>query len=595
MAEERTITVTLESGGQNPSVPTLPVSQQTYAQGPHGYAPAQGNYPPPQAGYGPPPGAGFGTAPPGSNTAAVGFGAHPHAPPGNFDHGPPQGGYSTNGHNPNMPPPPIFNQPAIPGGPSNDNWMMRPQNIPNCPPGLEYLTTIDTLIVNQIFNITEAFGDREPENEFVITNNIGQKVYYAREESDDCSRQFCGSRRAFRMKIFDNFGNQVINLSRPIACQACCFPCCLQKLEVCAPPGTVVGRVEQEWAFLYPNFAIKNHAGDVVLRVQGPWCTMNCYADVDFKVLTPDGGNEVGKISKKWSGYQSENSAKMDVFRISFPLDLDVHMKAVMLGVCFLIDMMYFEQSVSETMEIVEKKTSIENIPLSVVCFSPQEMPIVNQPTAMGCKIKPETFGNCPAGLEYLDTLEELHIAHQNSHEYQYVVMNKQKEKFYQVQLAFTSKLCKAQSKYTIKMFDIFEKEIINVTHGFGCQSCLCCCFMQKLHVVSTSSNQQLGVLEQEWSLLYPTFAVKVQERNIVLRIEGPCCQLECCNNIDFKIITPDGSDEVGYISRKMNDGGAQNTTFVVRFPKELDVRVKSLLLTAGFLIDLIYFKSVPQ
>lgn len=45
----------------------------------------------------------------------------------------------------------------------------------------------------------------------------------------------------------------------------------------------------------------------------------------------------VGKISKQWSGFVREAFTDADNFGIQFPLDLDVKMKAVMLGACFLI------------------------------------------------------------------------------------------------------------------------------------------------------------------------------------------------------------------------------------------------------------------
>lgn len=53
----------------------------------------------------------------------------------------------------------------------------------------------------------------------------------------------------------------------------------------------------------------------------------------------------MGKISKKWSGLAREYFTDADNFGISFPMDLDVKMKAVMLGACFLIDFMFFEKS----------------------------------------------------------------------------------------------------------------------------------------------------------------------------------------------------------------------------------------------------------
>lgn len=51
-----------------------------------------------------------------------------------------------------------------------------PLGIPNCPPGLEYLTTIDQLLVKQKVELLEAFTGFETNNKFTIKNSLGQKV-----------------------------------------------------------------------------------------------------------------------------------------------------------------------------------------------------------------------------------------------------------------------------------------------------------------------------------------------------------------------------------------------------------------------------------
>lgn len=56
-----------------------------------------------------------------------------------------------------------------------------------------------------------------------------------------------------------------------------------------------------------------------------------------FQVMSADGTRQVGKISKQWSGFVKESFTDADIFGISFPLDLDVRMKAVLLGAVFLI------------------------------------------------------------------------------------------------------------------------------------------------------------------------------------------------------------------------------------------------------------------
>ncbi|CAH1738771.1 phospholipid scramblase 2 isoform X4 [Aphis gossypii] len=220
-----------------------------------------------------------------------------------------------------------------------------PRVIPqNCPNGLEYLSTLNQLLVIQKVEAIEALLGFETNNKFTIKNSAGQKVFYAVEDTDCCTRNCCGPSRPFEMKILDNYRNEVIHLSRPLACQSCCFPCCLQRIEVFSPPGCLVGTVEQDWSILTPIFTIRNAANEEVLKIKGPICHFSmCGGDVEFKVLSKDKKNLVGRISKQWSGLLREMFTDADHFGISFPMDLDVRMKAVMLGACFLIDLMFFE------------------------------------------------------------------------------------------------------------------------------------------------------------------------------------------------------------------------------------------------------------
>ena len=62
-----------------------------------------------------------------------------------------------------------------------------------------------------------------------------------------------------------------------------------------------------------------------------------CGSDVKFKVLSRDSTVQVGTICKQWSGLLNELLTDADHFCISFPMDLDVNIKAVLLGAVFLI------------------------------------------------------------------------------------------------------------------------------------------------------------------------------------------------------------------------------------------------------------------
>ena len=67
-----------------------------------------------------------------------------------------------------------------------------------------------------------------------------------------------------------------------------------------------------------PKFEVTDAFGSVVLVIEGPVCRYSiCGSDVDFKVLTPDETQVVGKISKQWSGLVKEAFTDADNFGIS--------------------------------------------------------------------------------------------------------------------------------------------------------------------------------------------------------------------------------------------------------------------------------------
>ncbi|XP_052043609.1 phospholipid scramblase 1 isoform X1 [Apodemus sylvaticus] len=240
---------------------------------------------------------------------------------------------------------PVQNQP---GGPAGTPWMPAPPPPLNCPPGLEYLTQIDQILVHQQIELLEVLTGFETNNKYEIKNSLGQRVYFAVEDTDCCTRNCCGASRPFTLRILDNMGREVMTLERPLRCSSCCFPCCLQEIEIQAPPGVPVGYVAQTWHPCLPKFTLQNEKKEDVLKIVGPCVVCSCCSDIDFELKSLDEESVVGKISKQWSGFVREAFTDADNFGIQFPLDLDVKMKAVMLGACFLIDFMFFERTGNE-------------------------------------------------------------------------------------------------------------------------------------------------------------------------------------------------------------------------------------------------------
>ncbi|XP_063162692.1 phospholipid scramblase 2-like isoform X3 [Candoia aspera] len=239
--------------------------------------------------------------------------------------------------------------PSMPAAALPVVWMPTPPATPKCPPGLEYLSQIDQLSVEQQIELMEMISGYETCNRYEIKNSVGEWIYFAAEENDDYTLNCYGPLRSFTIKLFDSKNQPVIQLSRAFHCSICCCPCicCLQELEVQAPLGTVIGYINQTWHPCLPKFVIQNEARESVLKLHGPCVPCRIYEDIHFEVKSLDEKTTVGKISKKWTGIAREVATDASSFLIQFPMDLEIKMKALVLGACFLLDFMFFERGIS--------------------------------------------------------------------------------------------------------------------------------------------------------------------------------------------------------------------------------------------------------
>ncbi|XP_037085554.1 phospholipid scramblase 1-like [Pollicipes pollicipes] len=219
-----------------------------------------------------------------------------------------------------------------------------PTGMPGCPAGLEYLMRVDQLLVQQRVELLEALTGFETANKYTITDRLGQQLYVAVEDSECCARYCCGPGRPFDIRVTDVTRREVLRLERPLRCQGCLCPqAWLQRLEAYSGPAPL-GSVRQNWSVCTSSFDVLSADGDAVLAIEGPACACSLCGDVAFRVLTADGRRPVGEITKQWGGLVREAFTDADTFGVSFPTDLDVKVKATLLGATFLIDYMFFEK-----------------------------------------------------------------------------------------------------------------------------------------------------------------------------------------------------------------------------------------------------------
>ncbi|XP_069071709.1 phospholipid scramblase 3-like isoform X2 [Pleurodeles waltl] len=181
--------------------------------------------------------------------------------------------------------------------------------IPGVPPGLEYLTQIDQVIVREKFSSGQTWG-----RNYELLNVLNQRIFFAKQEI-----QCCGP--LYNLHLTDNNSKEVMQLLQN--CKCTCSP----DIEIHCPPGNIIGYSVWNWSAFVTSLSIQNATRQTVLVVVGPGFQQNIFGDVNFEVKSNDETQTVGMIRRE-SGQ----------FTVHFPLDLDVNIKAVLIGSSFFLD-----------------------------------------------------------------------------------------------------------------------------------------------------------------------------------------------------------------------------------------------------------------
>lgn len=214
----------------------------------------------------------------------------------------------------------------------------------NKKPGLKCLENVEQLVISQHVDLLELVRGTEETNKYLVTNGTtGDKIFHAVEESSFGCREYCGKCRALQLRMFD-VGSRFegLALSRPFRCGRCCFPCCLQQIEVTSR-GAQIGHISQDWHPFRPSFTLRDAEGEKVASIKGPLVICSWISNPTFDILIKE--TKVGLIERLFTNWIQEIQTDAVDYKMSFPLETEVTTKALLLAAVFLIDFMHFSKS----------------------------------------------------------------------------------------------------------------------------------------------------------------------------------------------------------------------------------------------------------
>ncbi|CBY07299.1 unnamed protein product [Oikopleura dioica] len=230
----------------------------------------------------------------------------------------------------------------------------------NCPPGMEYFLGINSITVHQKVSCSENCSSLccpciapcvHEGNEYTLLNEQEQALFELKE-MDNCggmAGKICaGANRGFNMIMTDGLNRVVCKLNRKYKCRsAFCnfFPCTLQEVEITDGNNNPIGFIKQSASMFEIKYEICTPTGVPTLKIKQQRGLMEklcpaCTSSV-FPLTSYDGKNSIGAVTKEQTCCELCSGEQQ--YKVQFPADLDVKMKATVMAASILIDYLYFE------------------------------------------------------------------------------------------------------------------------------------------------------------------------------------------------------------------------------------------------------------
>ncbi len=198
---------------------------------------------------------------------------------------------------------------------------------------LQNLADANILVIRQQKELGEILTGFETKNKYEVLDPRNNPLFRAEEEGGSfatiITRFFLRALRPFTMHLFAYEGGGIFEFKRP-------FRFFFHELDVSQANANRLGRIKRRFSVLRRIYSVIDRHGNEIYELFGPLLH-------PWTFQIKKGGQEVGQITKKWSGLLKESFTDADNFGITFPQGIDLDHKALLLGAVFLIDFVHFE------------------------------------------------------------------------------------------------------------------------------------------------------------------------------------------------------------------------------------------------------------
>ena len=199
------------------------------------------------------------------------------------------------------------------------------------------LTQGPQLVILQKRELTEVFLGFETVNRYRLFDSNGDPCGSIVERGSGflsfLKRNFLKSHRPFVVDVFDASGKCILEFNRP-------FFWIFSDITIKVPNGPVLGTAHRKFGLIHKKYELRTNEGKVFAKIQSSIFKIWTFA------LRDHSGNEIARISKKWSGMLKEYFTDSDNFMIEFGShSWSANQRAIILAAAISIDFDYFENN----------------------------------------------------------------------------------------------------------------------------------------------------------------------------------------------------------------------------------------------------------
>jgi len=216
-------------------------------------------------------------------------------------------------------------------------------------PGLEMMIGLDHMIIKQVIDMLEVFIEMDFSNYYEVFDPRGMRLYVIGERTGCCVRLCMKTTRPFQFDVSTAFGQPVLTIKRTCSCclVMCNGFCCNEVTVIHTLSGKVLGRISQVFCACSPTFNVYNESGGFVAKIVGPFCGAACpecvCCSASFNIYLPGVGPSIGCVRKVMGGLCTECCTVADTYEVTMDPNMDLELKATIMGVAMAVDFTYFE------------------------------------------------------------------------------------------------------------------------------------------------------------------------------------------------------------------------------------------------------------